>query len=241
MGYAPLMWIPWVVGALLVAGLAAWILLRRKPSCVMPYGKLRKEMMREIGDPEAARPDPPARPPGLDGRLGRPDVDKLRSLGPPTRENWQHACDVYDAVVDSIRKELEAIDPANDWYELLTPGRRAIVLVTNLENEVNNGGFDQFYLNSSGDGAALTPAALRLLGRDGVAAMVERANTQFPGGPSPSRGARLAQMHKLPDRARVLWNELDSQFFELDTGFGGLGANAGLAYVRAHEEEFFVA
>ena len=100
----------------------------------------------------------------------------------------------YCAVVDSIRDELAAIDEETAFYELLSPGRRALILADGLDLEVNNGGFDQFFLNSSGDGAAATPDALRLLGHPNVATMVERANSQFPSGPPTSRQARLAQM-----------------------------------------------
>ena len=43
----------------------------------------------------------------------------------------------------------------------LSPGERVFLYVWNLEAEVNNGGFEQFYLNSAGDNAIETPVALR--------------------------------------------------------------------------------
>lgn len=141
--------------------------------------------------------------------------------------------------MESIRRELAAIDRKTDWYELLAPGRRAVLLADNLDSEVNNGGFDQFFHNSSGDGAHFTPDSLCLLGLERPAAMVERANRQFPNGPSPSREARLAQMDTLPAKARQVWSRLDHEFFKLKFSFGGMSVGAGLSFILKNEAQFF--
>jgi hypothetical protein len=61
----------------------------------------------------------------------------------------------------------------------LTPAERVFLCVWNLEAEVNNGGFEQFYINSAGDNAVETPAALRGIGAARAAAIAERANDVF--------------------------------------------------------------
>ncbi len=61
-------------------------------------------------------------------------------------------------------------------------------------------------------------------------------------GPPISRGARLAQMEKLPDSVRQAWHALDSEFYDLkDLPFGGLGAGAGVRYILENQAEFYTA
>lgn len=64
-------------------------------------------------------------------------------------------------------------------------------LVGELETEVNNGGFDQFFFNSAGDDAAKTIEALEVIGAYKTATIVRRACAKFPGGMPPAdRDAR---------------------------------------------------
>lgn len=59
-------------------------------------------------------------------------------------------------------------------------------LVEELEAQVNNGGFDQYFFNSSGGNAAATLDALDAVGAHKTAAIVRRACARFPGGMPPS-------------------------------------------------------
>jgi hypothetical protein len=61
----------------------------------------------------------------------------------------------------------------------LSKPQQAIYLIWQLEAEVNNGGFNQYYFNSSGQFAEVTPDALRLVGATRYANLVERANLIF--------------------------------------------------------------
>ena len=57
--------------------------------------------------------------------------------------------------------------------------RQAIYLIWLLEAEVNNGGFNQFYFNSSGKFYPLLPSALRLVGATKFADLTEKANNTY--------------------------------------------------------------
>ena len=59
-------------------------------------------------------------------------------------------------------------------------------LVWLVEGEVNNGGFDQFFFNSSGAESAKIVEALDLIGAHTMAAIVRRACAKFPGGMPPT-------------------------------------------------------
>ena len=58
-------------------------------------------------------------------------------------------------------------------------------LVETLDAEVNNGGFHQFFSNSSGSRAAETISALDAIGASHTAEILKRACARFPGGMPP--------------------------------------------------------
>lgn len=67
-------------------------------------------------------------------------------------------------------------------YEIVmswNKSRQAIYMISQLEAEVNNGGYNQFYFNSSGQFAKPLPDALKLVGATKFADLTERANKTF--------------------------------------------------------------
>ena len=70
---------------------------------------------------------------------------------------------------------------------------QTVILVWSLQGEVDNGGFDQFYYNSSGDFAVETVSALERIGAKQTAALLSEGNRLFPTQPVPSdRKKRIA-------------------------------------------------
>lgn len=81
-----------------------------------------------------------------------------------------------------------------------------------LDAEVQNGGFSQFYFNSSGDLAPHAVAAARAVGAAKIADLVQKANGLFgKPGPSADRNERMDQLSKVDLQAL---NELDTQFYK---------------------------
>ncbi|MCC5786127.1 MAG: DMP19 family protein [Phycisphaerales bacterium] len=197
----------------------------------MPYSALRRKLFSAMGDENATVGPVPPRPEGLDTRLPAEDAEVLRSAD----NDSDKALKVLMDVDTSINKELDAIDRSELWLELLSEPRRVFYAVYWLEAEVNNGGFDQYYINSPSDAASQVPGMLREIGMNDLAELVERANAVFPKGPPRSREARLAQMEKLGDAASGKWGEIDDEFFDRNyTCHGPL-----LDYVRRNEQQFF--
>ena len=98
------------------------------------------------------------------------------------------------------------------WAEL-SAAERVVVLVDWVEREVNNGGFHQFYFNSAGDCARQTPAALRAIGAWQAAAIVQQANTLFPGGAPPvDRSERQCVLDEIDPDIQI-FNQLDRKFY----------------------------
>src|SRR5438045_3506378 len=58
-----------------------------------------------------------------------------------------------------------------DGFQALTTAEQVAYCIDALEREVNNGGFEQFFVNSSGDTAAETVAALEGIGASKAATL----------------------------------------------------------------------
>ena len=100
-----------------------------------------------------------------------------------------------------------------DSFGELSARDQLLVTVWGLEADVNNGGFDQYYFNSSGDHAVHAPAALRSIGAPAMAAIVESANGLFgPGGPSTDRTVRQAQLFAITERDESAFENCDRDF-----------------------------
>lgn len=226
-----------IAAALLVVIIAMTILgalLHRKLAGgpgPMPYSSLRRKMFSDMGKENAALGPIPPRPEGLDTRLPAAKAEVLRAA-----DNYSdEALKIFEEIDTSILKELDRIDRNEAWFELLSEPRRVFYAVCWLEAEVNNGGFDQYYINSPSDAAAHVPQMLRDIGMKELAGLVEQANAVFPKGPPRSREARLAQMEKLGDAASGEWGKVDDEFFEQNyTCHGPL-----LDFVRQNESAFF--
>ncbi len=214
--------------AILGAGLHRKLSGQARP---MLYSSLRRKMLSAMSNENAAIGPIPHRPEGLDTRLPPDKVEALRSSDNYSDEAFK----IFEEIDSSILKELDRIDRNEVWFEQLSEPRRVFYSVCWLEAEVNNGGFDQYYINSPSDAAALVPEMLREIGMNELAELVARANAVFPKGPPRSREVRLAQMEKLGDEASGKWGEIDDEFFEQNyTCHGPL-----LDYVRRNESAFF--
>lgn len=60
------------------------------------------------------------------------------------------------------------------------------ILIEELEAEINNGGFDQFFFKSAGNRTAETIEALKAIGAFKTAEIVTRAANKFPDGMPPT-------------------------------------------------------
>jgi len=116
----------------------------------------------------------------------------------------------------------------------LRPAEQVVWCIDGLEREVNNGGFEQFFLNSAGDQARETVSALRTIGAHHTAGLVERANGVFAGGPSPNRDVRQGQVEALGETQREIFNQLDQEFFRYEDKLTTLLR----AYVAQHTSDF---
>ena len=100
-------------------------------------------------------------------------------------------------------------------FDSLSVRDQILVAVWGLEADVNNGGFDQYYFNTSGGQAWFAPVALKSVGAHRVAAIVERANGMFGKlGPPRDPDERQSALFAITDADENVWEELDRAFYE---------------------------
>jgi hypothetical protein len=95
---------------------------------------------------------------------------------------------------------------------------RVYALVRQWEDEVNNGGFHQFFYNSSGDDTTETIQALEMIGADKMADILMRAVARFRDGVAPKE--RFARQRVLPEPSTLV--DLDMEFYAYPDDLAGL-------------------
>ena len=120
-----------------------------------------------------------------------------------------NAEDYLFSIVEGIQEKEAA-----SGYASLDKREKVFFAIWTLEAEVNNGGFDQFYFNSSGDVALEVPGALRAIGANHTAEIVDKANALFgTNGPSPDIDVRQEQLEQLTERDEDTLGQFDDAFY----------------------------
>jgi len=108
-------------------------------------------------------------------------------------------------------------------FENLSEAEQIFRAIWDLESEVNNGGFYQYYYNNSGDTACHVVAALEEIGAEAAAGIVAKANAAFyPVSPSIEQDVRREQLEVIESKYEDLWDSLDEEFFSYPDDLTGL-------------------
>jgi len=115
--------------------------------------------------------------------------------------------------------------------------RQAIYMIWWFEGQVCNGGYNQFYFNSSGEFYVHLPYALHLIGADKIADLTQRANDLYE-----SQFEQITKLHDGTIEGFInsykdnLLNQIDTEFFELSTK--EVLYDLMVAYVRKNKIHF---
>ena len=134
---------------------------------------------------------------------------------PSVSESHLSLDDVYELWIN-LSNRSEARGPAS-----LSEPETAVLAVLTFEAEVNNGGFDQFFLNSSGALAHEALAGLHEVGLRSYASLLERAIALFPKNRVPKdESERDATVFAFPESSENVLEALDREFFALGGSLG---------------------
>jgi len=119
--------------------------------------------------------------------------------------------------------------------ELLSSPERIFFICQTLEREINNGGFSQFYFNSSGNFAAETPDALSEIGANRTSEIVRQANSLFVKGLNKDRLQCEKMFNEfLTEETEEKLNSLDNDFYKYEDNLLKLNYD----YVMKNKENF---
>ena len=121
----------------------------------------------------------------------------------------------HDLIIMEIDTYLNQKSEYGENIEKLNASQQTFLFVGNLEREINNGGFNQFYFNSSGDYSQETVSALLDIGAKKTAEIVKKANSEFKNGIVPKDREQRQNEHELiEEKADDKWDKCDSEFYE---------------------------
>ena len=140
------------------------------------------------------------------------------------------------AVIDPVFWTADIYDGEAEYNNSLAPfsrEQRYLLAVSWYMAEVNNGGHDQFYYNSTGIVWKDALAGFRDMGLDQAAAILEESAKRMGGNPSLDRETRWEQM----DAYGLTSDDLDDRFYDLQAT-GRLDV-AMQEYIAQHREAFY--
>ncbi|BBO27696.1 hypothetical protein AltI4_20840 [Alteromonas sp. I4] len=123
-------------------------------------------------------------------------------------------------MADSLDVVFEFVEPAIEKLEKngsdsLSEVETTILSVWLLEADVNNGGFNQYFWNSSGDFANQVLGSLHKIGAVETAGIVKAALANFPNSTPPTnRKERQNTLEALEESGALKLDSLDSEFYK---------------------------
>lgn len=119
-----------------------------------------------------------------------------------------------DSLVLAFEQALQQKE-AREGAAALSPEERAILAIEAFEREVNNGGYQQFFLNSSNEYAAAIVDALEAIGCPRVAATTRGAIAALRLDSDPSPSAVEAAVEAGGDGVAEVLGRLDEEFYDI--------------------------
>ncbi|OAI45746.1 hypothetical protein AYO44_12460 [Planctomycetaceae bacterium SCGC AG-212-F19] len=161
--------------------------------------------------------------------------EALQSTSEKVREEAARALGLLHGLDDPVHFAYDRLRSVG--YEDLTQPQQALFRVHLLAAEVRNGGFAQYFVNSSGDMTHETLKDLTSMRLQHTKKILQEAMELFgPEGPSPDRKTRGRQLAALSKKQDAILDRLNSAFYEdqdyIDSQL--------LLYAIEHKEHFQV-
>ena len=142
-----------------------------------------------------------------------------------SREGTHEAATMVGALVYRLR--------AKPVGELSTVEKR-LLAVYGLKEEVDNGGFTQYFTGAVGDGAAVALQGLKDMQATQLLKSMQKALAVFPAGKPPADQARRVKIiDGIKRRAQNVWGACDDEFYIREEGL----AELALTYAKRNRAQ----
>jgi len=122
-----------------------------------------------------------------------------------------------------------------DDLDKLTEEQKLFFFNQNLEREVNNGGFNQFFNNSSGNFSHETISSLISIKAFKTVEILKEAIAQFPNNQVPKDfDDRIEIITQIEEKANPIWEQLDQEFFKYTDNLNHLN----MEFIKQHRTNF---
>lgn len=159
--------------------------------------------------------------------------DKIAKGNENTKRIWD-LTDTNDFVV-AMTEHLDTKTNYGEDMSVLSEAERIFYVTQTLEMEVNNGGFSQFFHNSSGDFSGELVAAFTAIGANTTAAICRKAISAFGRDIPADRDEREEMLDEMEtEELDKILEECDSAFFDYEDNLNDLNYN----YVMNNKESF---
>ncbi|MBR5252599.1 MAG: DMP19 family protein [Clostridia bacterium] len=156
------------------------------------------------------------------------DLFKQKDMSKEEKSNIDHIWSLTDAndFVIAMVTHLDNKTNYGDNMSVLSEAERIFYVTQSLEMEVNNGGFSQFFFNSSGNFANELVSAFTAIGAIETATICQKAISAFGRDIPVDRDEREEMLEELEsDEIAEILTECDNAFYEYKDNLNELNYN----------------
>ena len=169
--------------------------------------------------------------------MGLFDIFKKKDKAIKENSNMKHIWNLTDTndFVVAMTEHLDGKTKHGEDMSVLSESERIFYITQTLEMEVNNGGFSQFFYNSSGNFSNELVSAFTAIGANATAAICRKAISAFGRNIPVDRDERVEMLDELEnDEIDEILEECDSAFLDYEDNLTELNYN----FVMKNRESF---
>ena len=169
--------------------------------------------------------------------MGLFDIFKKKTEFKKERSNVKHIWNLTDTndFVVAMTEHLDKKTQYGDNISVLSEAERIFYITQKLEMEVNNGGFSQFFYNSSGNFSNELVSAFTAIGAKATAAICQKATSAFGRVIPVDRNERQEMLDEFEnEEIDEILEECDSAFYDYEDDLNELNYN----FVMNNKESF---
>ncbi len=144
------------------------------------------------------------------------------AVNKPNLEQLLNSEDVNNSII-TLDEYISDLSNLGDNIELLSGEQKVFFFNQIFEREVNHGGFEYFFWNSSGNFVHEVLESLKQIGANKTLGLLQAAINEFPGGKVPTDiNERQSLIEKIEDEANPKWDVLFNSFLEYEDDLNAL-------------------